>query len=98
VTPAGGGGGTLDGGTASLQWWLTGVGRIRYFGPRFFMRFQPMAPQRRGKIVFLTFERQRVMVAASNREAVRPKLEHGVGDPQCLLNDLDYFHGGGGPL
>jgi hypothetical protein len=57
-----------------------------------------MAPQRRGKIVLLTFERRRVMVAASNREAVWPKLEHGVGDPQCLLNDLDCFHGGGGPL
>jgi hypothetical protein len=38
------------------------------------------------------------MVAVGTREAVRPKLEHGEGDPQCLLNDLDSSHGGGGPL
>jgi hypothetical protein len=37
------------------------------------------------------------MVAASNREAVWPKLEHGEGDLQCLLNNLDSSHGGGGP-
>jgi hypothetical protein len=56
-----------------------------------------MAPQRCGKIVSLSFERWRAMVAASNREAVWPKLEHGEGDLQCLLNNLDSSHGGGGP-
>jgi hypothetical protein len=29
------------------------------------------------------------MLAAGNREAVRPRLEHGKGNSQCLLNDLD---------
>jgi hypothetical protein len=48
-----------------------------------------MAPQRHGKLVSLTFKRQRAMVVAGTREAVRPKLEHDEGDPQCLLNDLD---------
>jgi hypothetical protein len=52
------------------------------------MGFHPMAPQRRGKIVSLTFERRWATVVAGNREAVRPRLEHGEGDPQCLLDDL----------
>jgi hypothetical protein len=52
-----------------------------------------MAPQRRGKIISLTFERRWAMAAAGHREVVRPKLEHGEGDLQCLLNDLDSFHG-----
>jgi hypothetical protein len=95
VTPAGGG--APDGGAASPQWRLTEVGHIRRFGARFSMRFQPMAPQRRGKIISLTFERWWAMAAAGHREAVRPKLEHGEGDLQCLLNDLDSFLGGGGP-
>jgi hypothetical protein len=56
-----------------------------------------MAQQRRGKIISLTFERQRAMVAAVNWEAVQPKLKHGEGDPQCLLNDLDSSHEGSGP-
>jgi hypothetical protein len=56
-----------------------------------------MAPQRHGKLISLTFERRRVMVVAGTREEVRPKLEHGEGDPQCLLNDMDGSHGGGGP-
>jgi hypothetical protein len=56
-----------------------------------------MAPQRHGKLISLTFERRRVMVVAGTREEVRPKLKHGEGDPQCLLNDLDGSHGGGGP-
>jgi hypothetical protein len=78
------GAGAPDGGTAGPLWWLTEVGRIRHFGPRFSMMIRPMALQRRGKIVSLTFERRRAMLAAGNREAVRPKLEHGEGDPQCL--------------
>jgi hypothetical protein len=56
-----------------------------------------MAQQRRGKIISLTFERQRAMVAAVNWEAVQPKLKHGEGDPQCLLNDLDSSHEGSAP-
>jgi hypothetical protein len=56
-----------------------------------------MALQRCGKIVSLTFERQRAMVDASNWEAVQPKLKHSEGNPQCLLNNLDSSHGGGGP-
>jgi hypothetical protein len=56
-----------------------------------------MAPQRHGKIISLTFAGRRMMVAAGNREAVRPKLAYGEGDPQCLLNDLDSSHGGSGP-
>jgi hypothetical protein len=57
-----------------------------------------MAPQRHGKLVLLTFERWLAMVVAGTREAVQPKLKHGEGDPQCLHNDLDGSHGGGGPL
>jgi hypothetical protein len=95
VTPVGGG--APDGGAASPQWRLTEVGHIRRFGARFSMRFRPMAPQRRGKIISLTFEQWWAMAAAGHREAVQPKLEHGEGDLQCLLNDLDSFLGGGGP-
>jgi hypothetical protein len=36
------------------------------------------------------------MVVVGTREAVRPKLEHSEGDPQCLLNDLDGWLGTGG--
>jgi hypothetical protein len=57
-----------------------------------------MAPQRHGNLVLLTVERWLAMVVAGTREAVRPKLKHGEGDPQCLHNDLDGSHGGGGPL
>jgi hypothetical protein len=55
-----------------------------------------MALQRHGKLILLTFERQRAMLVASTREAIRPKLEYGKGDPQCLLNDLDGSHRGDG--
>jgi hypothetical protein len=51
--------------------------------------FHPMALQRRRKIVSLTFERRREMVAAGNREAVRSGLDNVEGDLQCLPNDLD---------
>jgi hypothetical protein len=56
-----------------------------------------MAPQRHGKFVSLAFERRRAMEAAGTQEAVQPKLKHGKGDPQCLLNDLDGSHWGSGP-
>jgi hypothetical protein len=56
-----------------------------------------MAPQRHGKFVSLAFERRRAMEVAGTQEAVQPKLEHGKGDPQCLLNDLDGSHWGSGP-
>jgi hypothetical protein len=56
-----------------------------------------MPPQRHGKLILLTFERWRAMVVAGTQEAVQPKLEHGDGDLQCLLNDFDWSHGGGGP-
>jgi hypothetical protein len=57
-----------------------------------------MAPQQHGKLVSLTFQWWWAMVVASTRKAVRPKLEHGEGNPQSLLNDLDGSHGGSGPL
>jgi hypothetical protein len=57
-----------------------------------------MAPQRHGKLVSVTFEQRRAMVAAGTREVVRPKLEHCEGGPPCLLNDLNGSHEGGGPL
>jgi hypothetical protein len=56
-----------------------------------------MPPQRHGKLISLTFERWRAMVVAGTQEAVQPKLEHGDGDLQCLLNDFDWSHRGGGP-
>jgi hypothetical protein len=40
-----------------------------------------MAPRQHGKIVLLTFEWRRAMVAVGNGEAVQPKLKHGEGDP-----------------
>jgi hypothetical protein len=44
------------------------------------MGFHPMAPQRCGKIVSLTFERWQAMVVAGNREVVWPRLDNMEGD------------------
>jgi hypothetical protein len=78
------------------QGWCTRVSRYRRSSPQNWTRFSPTTSWQRGELDSLTLERQRMVVAAGDGEAVR--LASGVDAVKlrCSSGEDEGTKGGGG--